>query len=168
VNIDAPLHWLYDTELGIAMRENAVLFPWVESFHVVALTLVLGSIAVLDLRLIGVAQRSRPLPLLLRDVLPVTWVAFALAALTGLLLFASNAVAYAHNSCFQWKVALLALIGLNTTVFHFVVEPRLLRLDPRIPLPLPMIARTSGVLSIVLWIAVTAFGRWIGFTISAI
>lgn len=166
MNLDSALHWLYDTELGVAMRENAVLFPWIESIHVVALTVVLGSIAVLDLRLIGLASRTRPLPALLHDVLPVTWVAFAVAAITGVLLFASNAVAYAHNTCFQWKVALLALIGLNTTVFHFVVEPRLTQVTARATAP--GFARASGVLSIVLWVAVTAFGRWIGFTISAI
>lgn len=170
MNIDDALRGLYETDLAVAMRENAVLFPWVESVHVVALTVVLGAIAVLDLRLIGLASRSRPLAQLLRDVLPVTWVAFALAALTGVLLFASNAVAYAHNTCFQWKVCLLALIGLNTTVFHFLVEPRLIATaNVREARPqLPAAARFSGVLSIVLWVAVTAFGRWIGFTITAI
>jgi len=166
LNIDAALRWVYDTELAVAMRENALLFPWVESIHVVALSLVLGSIAVLDLRLIGVAWRNRPLPELLRDVLRVTWVAFAIAVITGALLFASNAVAYAHNTCFQWKLGLLALIGVNTGVFHSFVEPRLTRAAARDALP--VLARVSGALSIVLWISVTAFGRWIGFTITAV
>jgi hypothetical protein len=166
VSIDAALKWLYSTELGVAMRENALLFPVVESVHVVALTLVLGSIAVLDLRLIGLASRARPLPQLLRDVLPVTWFAFALAVVTGALMFASNAVAYAHNGCFQSKIALLALAGLNTTVFHTWVEPRVLASDSgNQP---PTAARISGFVSIALWIGVTAFGRWIGFTITAI
>lgn len=166
MSIDPALKWLYDTELGVAMRENALLFPVVESVHVVALTLVLGSIAVLDLRLIGLASRARPLPQLLRDVLPVTWFAFALAVVTGALMFASNAVAYAHNGCFQWKIALLTLAGLNTTVFHTLVEPRVLASDGGTQPPTA--ARVSGFVSIALWIGVTAFGRWIGFTITAI
>jgi hypothetical protein len=166
VDIDAPLHWLYDTELAVAMRESDVWFPTVEALHVLALTLVIGSIAVVDLRLVGVASRGRPVARLLREVLPVTWSAFAAAVVTGGLLFASNAVAYAHNSCFQWKLVLLALIGVNTSVFHFFVERRIAGLDATSALPLQ--ARVSGVLSILLWIGVTAFGRWIGFTINAI
>jgi hypothetical protein len=166
LTIDAILQRLFDTGLGEAMRENAVLFPWVEGFHVLALTVVLGSIAVLDLRLIGVASRTRPLPQVLGDVLPVAWTAFLVALVTGALMFASNAVAYAHNSCFQWKLVLLGLIGLNTAVFHFTVEPTLAGRDPAAPLP-PR-ARLSGFVSIGLWIAVTALGRWIGFTINAL
>ncbi|MET0390032.1 MAG: DUF6644 family protein [Polyangiales bacterium] len=158
--------WLYDTDLAVAMRENEVLFPWIEAIHVVALTVVLGAIAVLDLRLLGLASRARSLPKLLRDVLPITWAAFVVAAITGVLLFASNAVAYAHNTCFQWKVFLLGLIGLNAAVFHALVEPSLARWDPSRALPTR--ARLSGALSITLWIGVTALGRWIGFTINAL
>ena len=166
MDLDAPLRWLYATEIAVQMRENALLFPWVEAIHVVGLTLVLGSIAVLDLRLLGVASRGRPLARVLRDVLPVTWLAFALAVVTGALMFASNAVAYAHNGPFQWKVVLLTLIGLNTAFFHLLVEPAL-RAAPSTG-PTPWRARLSGALSIALWIGVTAFGRWIGFTINAI
>jgi len=171
VDIDAPLRWLYDTQIAVAMRENELLFPWVESVHVLALTLVLGSIAVLDLKLIGVASRGRPLPQLLRDVLPVTWVGFGLAVITGALLFASNAVDYAHNTAFQWKISLLAVAGLNTLVFHSVVEPRILKAQAQAATSsdqLPGAARIAGVVSIVIWVSVTAFGRWVGFTINAI
>lgn len=166
MDLDSLLKWLYDTELAVAMRENALLFPVVEALHVVALTLVIGAVAVLDLRLIGVASRSRPLPQLLRDVLPVVWSAFVFAAVSGILLFASNAVAYAHNPPFQRKVALLALIGLNAAAFHILVRPRL-RAEQLVG-RLPRWAQLSGVISITLWIGVTAFGRWIGFTINAL
>lgn len=166
MEIDRWLHSLYDTEIALAVRENAVLFPWVEGVHVLALCLVIGSIAMLDFRLLGITSRGRPVARVLRDVLPVTWGAFAIALATGLLMFASNAVQYAHNRCFQAKLGLLLLIGVNTAVFHFFVEPRVIGLEPTSPLPRQ--ARVSGAVSIVLWIGVTALGRWIGFTINAL
>ena len=51
--------WLYDSGVGTAIRESASLFPWIESVHVLSITLVVGSIAVVDLRLLGVASKGR-------------------------------------------------------------------------------------------------------------
>ena len=83
--------WVYDLPIADHIRSNGLAFPWLESVHVLAITLVLGSIAVADLRLLGVASVKRPVSQLLHEVLPVTWVAFAVALLTGLLMFTSNA-----------------------------------------------------------------------------
>ena len=62
-----------------------------------ALTLVVGSIAIVDLRLLGVASRGRPITKLMRDVLPITWIAFLGAMITGLMLFISQANIYMGN-----------------------------------------------------------------------
>jgi len=166
VQLDPIFRWLYDSDVGVAMRENALLFPWVEAVHVLALTLVVGSIVIFDLRLLGVASTKRPVGDVIADVMPVTWSAFVVAAITGILLFASNAVAYAHNGPFQWKVAMLALLGVNAAVFHSFVGRRLesWQHDERTPWQ----ARVSGLTSVTLWVFVTVFGRWIGFTINSI
>src|SRR5690349_23388108 len=110
--------WLYDTSLAEAIRSNEMLFPWIASIHVLAITLVLGSIAVVDLRLLGIASRSRPVTRLIREVLPVTWCAFTVAVLTGGTLFTSNAVEYSKNLPFQMKMGLMALAGINMVAFH--------------------------------------------------
>ncbi|HEU4626676.1 MAG TPA: DUF6644 family protein [Steroidobacteraceae bacterium] len=161
--IDAFCQWLYDTPWADAIRANELLFPWFESVHVLAITLVLGSIAVVDLRLLGLASRNRPVTRLIREVLPVTWSAFAVAVLTGGTLFASNAVNYAHNGPFQMKMLLMLLAGLNMLVFHFVTYRSVAEWDeaPRTPFA----ARFAGGFSITIWLAIVAFGRWIGFTI---
>jgi hypothetical protein len=164
--IDQILQALYDSTLGEAMREGALLFPVVETVHVIGLVLVLGSISVLDLRLLGWSSSERALTRVIRDALPPTLVGFAIAAISGFLLFASNAVAYAHNGPFQWKIALLALAGVNALVFHRWVEPRIADWD-RAP-STPGYARALGAGSLLIWVAVTAFGRWIGFTVNAI
>jgi uncharacterized protein DUF6644 len=155
--------WLYDTSLAEAIRSNEMLFPWIESIHVLAITLVLGSIAVVDLRLLGIASRSRPVTRLIREVLPVTWCAFAVAVLSGGTLFTSNAVEYAKNLPFQMKMVLMALAGINMLAFHLVTYRSVAQWDEAPATP--PAARVAGGVSIALWIGIVAFGRWIGFTI---
>jgi hypothetical protein len=159
------LQWLYDTQVATQIRENGALFPWIESIHVLAITLVVGSISVVDLRLLGVAWKGRAVSRLLQEVLPLTWVAFVIAAITGLLLFSSNAVKYAHNTFFLAKMALLVVAFLNMLVFHAVTSRGIEAWDhsPRVPGGV----RMAGGFSLALWIAVIACGRWIGFTMSA-
>src|SRR5216683_3236014 len=105
MEIDTLLRSLEATSVATAIRENESLFPWVESFHVLAITLVIGSIAIVDLRLMGLASRERAAGRVASEVLRCTWAAFALAAITGALLFSSNAFNYAHNSYFQANLA---------------------------------------------------------------
>jgi hypothetical protein len=161
--LDAALRWLEATSLATEIRENDILFPWVESVHVLAITLVIGLISIVDLRIIGLASLDRPVGKLTRDVLPCTWIAFAFAALTGGLLFAAKATDYAGNFFFRGKLVLLALAGLNMVVFHAFVGRDLWRWSTMTNLPVA--ARIAGVLSLLLWISVVAFGRWIGFTL---
>src|SRR6202163_3326158 len=116
--IDRILEWLQTTPVARAISENENLFPWIESVHVLAIVLVVGTISIVDLRLLGVASLDRPVRRLMGDVLPLTWGAFAVAAITGSLMFSSDAVHYAHNFFFLGKLVLLALAGLNMAVFH--------------------------------------------------
>lgn len=155
--------WLQDTPFAEAVRASDVLFPWFESVHVLAITLVLGSIAVIDLRLLGVASRGDPLSRMLREVLPITWLAFAIALLTGTALFASNAVMYADNFPFRMKMLVMLVAGLNMLAFHFITCRRISASEK--PGKLPTGARFAGGFSIVSWLSIVAFGRWIGFTI---
>lgn len=163
MSIDALLQWLEATSLATTISENDVLFPWIEAVHVLAITLVVGSIFIVDLRLIGAASLDRAAHALMAEVLPITWGAFVLAAITGLLLFAAKAVSYGHNFFFLGKLVLLALAGLNMVVFHFVsgrdAEHWGNAKNP------PLAARIAGGISILLWLTVVTFGRWIGFTL---
>src|SRR5688572_20182595 len=160
---DSFWQWVYDTPLADSIRSSALAFPWLESVHVLAIALVLGSIAVADLRLLGIASVKRPVTQLLNDVLPVTWVAFVVAAVTGLLMFISNATEYAHNTPFQLKMVLLVLAGLNMLAFQLITFRGVGQWDEaRVT---PPAARFAGAFSLLAWIGIVAFGRWIGFTI---
>ena len=155
---------LQDTSIATAIREGENLFPWIECAHVLALTLVIGSIAIVDLRLIGLASRDRGVIQTTSSVLPVTWAAFVVAVITGGLMFASNATTYAHNFYFQVKIALIAIAGLNMAVYHLFLHKGA---DAwHTPAVTPIRARLVGCVSLSLWIAIAAFGRWIGFTIN--
>ena len=155
-----------DSGIATAIRESDTLFPFIESVHVVAICLVVGTILALDMRLLGLASVERPVSRLARAILPVTWGAFAIAATSGFLLFISNAGKYLANGYFDAKIILIGAAGLNMIVFHAISAKHMARDMPqweseaRPPLP----ARIAGGLSILLWIAVVACGRWIGFT----
>lgn len=164
MDFDALLNWLHETGIATAIRENEFLFPSIESVHVLAITLVIGSIAIVDLRLIGLASLDRALNRLTADVLPLTWVAFAVAAISGFLLFSSNAFNYAHNFYFQRKMVLLVLAGVNMSVFHLWIGRDIERWGKSFTAP-PLPAKIAGAVSLLLWIGVVAFGRWIGFTL---
>lgn len=150
--------WLSETPLSIALTDSELAFPALESLHVIALTLVVGSIGVIDLRLLGLASKQRDPAELIRSILPVTWVAFGLAAITGLLLFTANPISYASNFYFIGKLGLLALAGLNMALFHVFAHRHLANSAARTP-------KVSGAVSLILWVAIVAFGRWIGFTL---
>jgi hypothetical protein len=161
--MEAALKWLEATALATEIRENDFLFPWIEAVHVLAIALVVGSISIVDLRLLGIASPDRPAGRLTHDVLPCAWVAFAFAALTGGLLFSAKATAYAGNFFFRGKLVLLALAGLNMIVFHAFAGRDIAGWGAA-GKP-PPTARIAGGVSLMLWIAVVAFGRWIGFTL---
>jgi hypothetical protein len=159
------LEALYATGVATQIRENELAFPCIESVHVLALTLVVGSIAMVDLRLLGWASRDRAVSRLSADVLPVTWAAFGVAAVSGFLLFASNAPKYADNPYFRGKLVLLALAGINMLVFQLGARRGLGAWDNAAATP--RAARVAAALSLLIWTLVVAAGRWIGFTMLA-
>ncbi len=163
MDVHAFLAWLQDTPLAVVVRENGYLFPWVECAHVVALSFVVGSIAIVDLRLLGLASLSRPVTTLLKQILPLTWTAFGFALLTGGTLFTSDAVAYWDDEPFRMKFVAMAIAGVNMLLFHFVTCRNISEWEST-PRP-PWGAKVAGGVSMVLWVFVVGFGRWIGFTV---
>jgi hypothetical protein len=129
--------------------------------HVLAITLVVGTISVVDLRLLGIVSTNRSIASLSADLLPITWTAFVFAVVTGSALFASHSVGYAQNLQFRMKLLLLVLAGANMTTFHFIMGRS--RHSWSEAGMTPWQGRVAGAISLALWIGVVAFGRWIGF-----
>lgn len=151
------------SSLGTTIAESTWMFPTIETFHVMTLVTVIGTIALVDLRLVGVKGHALRLSQLARDTLPWTWGAFMLAAITGLLMFISKASSYMINPWFLWKMSLLALAGFNMMYFHLTTWRTVdhWELDPSFPAA----ARVAGWLSLIFWLGVVFCGRMIGFTL---
>ena len=162
MNIAAFLKALEATGLATKIRDSLFLFPLLESTHVIGLALVFGTIAIIDLRLIGLASSQRSFKRMYSDILKWTWAAFALTGLTGALMFITNATVYYHNFYFRTKMLLLVLAGINMGVFERTLGRKVESWD-KSP-SAPPLGRAVGVLSIALWIAVIFMGRLIGFT----
>ncbi|MEO6340911.1 MAG: DUF6644 family protein [Caulobacteraceae bacterium] len=154
---------LQESPVGLAIRESGWMFPTIESIHVLAIVLVAGSIAMVDLRLLGVSSRNHAVTKLSTEVLPWVWTAFVFAAITGSLLFVSNASKYFINVPFRLKLLCMACAGLNMLIFNLVTSRSIQNWDSSTGTPTA--AKVAGGLSLLFWILVIAFGRWIGFTI---
>lgn len=148
--------------LGEWMRNSVKAVPVVEAFHVMAVALLFGSIFIVDLRLLGLPGTRRPLTRIADELLHLTWIAFAIAVVTGVLMFVANATTYFDNTPFRWKLVALAGAGINMIVFQFVTFRNVAAWDQNVPPP--PAARAAGLLSMTLWTSVIFLGRWIGFT----
>jgi hypothetical protein len=155
------MHWVETTSIAIFVSQSTYGFSALDMFHIAAICVVFGTIAILDLRLVGIAFTDFSVTDLSRQLLPWTWTAFAIALVTGALMFTGQAAKYAANFAFLTKIALMAIAGLNVLVFHFITYRGVAKWDAGVPVP--WTAKFAGALSIAIWIAVAAYGRFTAF-----
>ncbi len=153
---------LQASPLGSTISQSTWMFPTIETVHVVAIATVIGTIAMVDLRLLGVASKGRPASALIREFLPWTWGGFALALVTGSLLFTSRAADYMALPAFLAKFVIMAMAAANMLVFHLTAERRIAAWDLGRP---ATGARVAGGLSLLMWAAIVVFGRQVGFSL---
>src|SRR5262245_1411497 len=161
-NLQSVVQWLQSTALAVFIHDHAWAFTTIQVVHVVAISLLIASIAIVDLRLLGLRFARHPVTELTAIVLPWTWTAFTIAALTGSLMFISQAVAYFSNYTFWLKMSLLLAAGINMLIFEFITVRGVGNWD-RSP-ALPLAAKLAGGISISCWLLVFVLGRIIGFT----
>jgi hypothetical protein len=149
------------TSLSTTIRESDWWFNIIETVHVIFTTLMVGTIFVVDLRLLGIILRNEPASRVVRAVLPWTWTGLAIMASSGLLLFISEAALAYGNIAFRIKLLLLLAAGANAWLFHATIYRSVAQWDTRLPTPQP--ARTAGALSVALWTAVIISGRAIAY-----
>jgi hypothetical protein len=149
---------------GTTIAESQWMFPTFETVHVIAIVTVIGVIAIMDMRLLGLTSGTKSVAAMERDTIPLTWTAFALAVVTGLLLFISKASSYMANPYFLWKMGLMLLAGVNMAVFHRVVSRNVDQWGAP-GSPTPAAAKISGLLSLLLWAIIPFCGRIVGFTL---
>ena len=139
----APIIWL---------KTNPYAYPALEVVHIIGIALVFGTIWIVDLTILG-KLRVFEANLLARHVVPWTMAGFALAAATGLTMFATNFGDLIANRAFVLKMCLLFAAGANAAVLHGRGA-----IDGG-----SIFTRWQALLSIVIWVAIIACGRWIAY-----
>jgi hypothetical protein len=159
-----PLGALEASGLGHAMRQWLWLYPSVETVHIVGIGLLFGSIAVLDLRLLGLS-RSISVRTLARHVLPWTAGSFLLIVPSGLMMFTAHASEFIESPVFVLKMCLIMAAGLNAALFHTMVfrTADVWDAEDMRKLPPPPSARVSAAVSLLVWISVIACGRLLAY-----
>ena len=146
--------WLVNSPWSRAMNLYEWIFPAVQSLHFIGFALSIGTIAIVDLRLLGLGVRRQAADELAVDLAPWTAAGIAVMLFTGPLMFSTDAVTYHNNPSFQFKMVCLML----ALVFHFTLHRR--AVHPNVP---PVVAKLAAATSLLLWTAVVAGGRMIAF-----
>jgi hypothetical protein len=143
-----------------AMREWLWLYPSVEIVHIVGFTILVGSVAMFDLRVLGLSKHIS-VRALSRHLLPWSVAALVLIVPTGFLMFSAHASDFLSNRAFQLKMALLITAGLNAAFFHTGPYQSVKSWD--VDMPAPIVAKLSVIVSLVLWVAIISCGRLLAY-----
>ena len=150
--------WCYQTPVGDGIRNSTWLFPVIEAFHLLGLGVTAGAVLVVDLRLLGVGLRKQPAAQLWANAQPWLLGSVTLMFASGIPLFLSESIKCLYSFAFWVKMTSLLLVLL----FTFTILRRVVQLDPAADRPL--VARSTAIISLVLWFGVAWGGRWIGFS----
>ena len=151
--------WLESTAIADAIRTVPWLYPAFETAHYIGLSLLVGGIMLIDLRVLGVA-RALPLKSMI-GLLPFVWAGFIINVVSGSMLFIYGATNFGTNSAFQLKMAFMVLAGLNAFAFDRAVRRsggEWVEADRP-----PAHVKSFATLSLVFWLCVVTTGRWMAY-----
>jgi len=150
--------WCDATTVGQWIRGSTWIFPLIETIHILALTVLFGTVPVIDLRLMGSGLTGQPVSVIARHLRPWMRGGLAVILVSGVLLFLSEAMKCYGNDAFRFKmVALLLALGFQFTVFPYVTSPAG---EARV---WPIGKKAAALVSMALWLGVGIGGRAIGF-----
>lgn len=136
-------------------NQNHLFGAFYQLIHIVGLIMVLSSIILLSLRVFGGGVRHQSLRQITEATSWLIWVGLALLAFSGLLIFIPAATNYYPNTVFWSKFILLAF----AIALHYALYRTAGQSDSRPSL----LAKLTGVFSLLLWFSVAFAGRFIGF-----
>ena len=157
--MNALADWMQSTWINGLAVNYAWSWPTLETIHFIGMSMLIGAIIIMDLRLIGV-QRVIP-SLSVHTLLPVAFIGFGLNLLTGIMFLFGDPHRYFINISFQIKMVLVLLAGLNALLYAIKVAPSMATAAPHDPMP--ALAKAVGATSLTLWIGVICFGRLIPY-----
>jgi hypothetical protein len=143
--------------VGSFVADTRWMWPTCETLHFIGLTLLLGVVFLVDLRVLGVMKGVSFASL--HRLLPWAAFGFGLNVITGILFFVGMPGQYIHNKSFYWKLALVMLAGVNALYFTFLEEPWALKTGEDAPLT----AKIAAASAMVLWVGVMYCGSMLPF-----
>lgn len=153
------LAWLETTAIANAIRASIWMYPALETAHYIGIAFLVGSIMLIDLRLLGVGK-SLPLGTMIK-LLPWVWAGFLINVTSGSLIFIYGATGFGVNVAFWVKMTLMALAGVNAFIFQLAVNRSGDEWVATGQVPIPV--KSIATLSFLLWIAVVTTGRWMAY-----
>ncbi|HEY2677573.1 MAG TPA: DUF6644 family protein [Steroidobacteraceae bacterium] len=151
---------LADTPWSIALHESLYMYAITESTHVICIMLFVGSIAMVDLRLLGISYTKVPVTQMLSRMLPWTVAGFVLLVITGGMLFLAIPIRTYHSLWFRLKCLTILIAAVNIAIFTFKVERDKAAWDLG---PVPRKSKISAAISLTAWACVIVFGRLIAY-----
>ena len=153
------LVWLEGTWIANAIRTIPWLYPTFETGHYIGLSLLVGGIMLIDLRVLGFASRL-PLKSMI-GLLPFVWIGFIINVFTGSMLFIYGATNFGTNPAFMLKMGFMVVAGLNALAFDLSVRRSggsWVAADRP-----PTLVKGFATLSLVFWVCVVTTGRWMAY-----
>jgi hypothetical protein len=149
---------LQESGFAFAIRDSSWIYPTANLSHILGLALLVGSILILDLRLLGIG-RWVTVEGLSRLTTPFSILGICFSLASGSLLFSADAAALASNPIFRLKMAILAAALANAVLFRLLWQRRIGRWTDPVPAPAKLQAALSGIA----WLSVGSCGRLIAY-----
>lgn len=140
-----------------ALNNTEWAFPLAECIHIGGFAVAIGSIAIVDFRMLNLGLRDASAARLVRCTEPWTAIALVFVFFSGFMLFLSQTEIYLENLVFPWKMYVL----LAALIFNFTLHRKVAMKDK----PPPGLSKSIAVLSLLLWAAVVFGGIFTGFLI---
>lgn len=134
------------------------MIPTVQTVHILSISMVMTSVAMLDLRLVGIAGRRQSLTDMGARFLPWVWVALVMLLCSGTILIIGEPGRELQSEMFWIKMALLTAALVLTGTFQLVLQRRKGFWESH-----RAAAVLLGSVSLVVWVAIVAAGRWIAY-----
>ena len=156
--------WLGATPLSVLIQKVLWIIPTVQTVHILAISAVLASMAMFDLRLLGLVGTRHSIVSLSRRVMPWLWGSLIMLAVSGCILIIGEPKRALGNSVFLAKMCLLAAAILLTLGFQIILKRDLAGGNTDLASPHFAAAKIVGLLSLVLWVGIAVAGRLIAYT----
>lgn len=155
--------WLSDTPPSRFIQDVLWIIPAVQTVHILAIAIVLSSVAMIELRLFGLIGRNTPLAQTAGRFLPWLWWGTLALAITGLILITGEPGRALTNPAFQLKMGLLLVaIGVTLAFHRSVRNNSVLWGEPSRSLGA---LRAAALATLLLWFSVAVAGRWIAYAV---